>query len=370
MAERRQQQRPEYVLGAARSVPRRAAGRRSAQLRLLPTSRQSDVVELPPDKPIVKLEWGLYAFVPSIKAISELEDLPRVAAERERDWGKVDPKNDKRRKGQLIEYALRGGAVIAKLRRAERLLGFDAARDRWKIALEDISTRMSGVSQDVWAAIREFHGGALRTPYGVLVCSKTLVQEVFDNKRRALHGEWLHRAHAHDLSARSISGKDDGEAYRAEACPANKAIMDVTFEDAFEVAIRADEVRSQNPSRGGAHATKLEVKDIVDKILSALSTHWFGMPDDKDDLVEGGWHWRADVKPTCPGHFHSPSRYMFQPNPGNEASLVGQQHGKALQTAVAGLLASRSHDMGTIGNALLDEFRNDPGHCWRARSWA
>ncbi len=36
---------------------------------------KKQVVELPPDKPIVKLEWGLYAFVPSIKAIDELKEI-------------------------------------------------------------------------------------------------------------------------------------------------------------------------------------------------------------------------------------------------------------------------------------------------------
>ena len=38
------------------------------------------VVKLPPDKPIVTLEWGLYAFVPSIKAVDELKELAKVTA--------------------------------------------------------------------------------------------------------------------------------------------------------------------------------------------------------------------------------------------------------------------------------------------------
>jgi hypothetical protein len=84
----------------------------------------------------------------------------------------------------------------------------------------------------------------------------------------------------------------------------------------------------------------VDVKDIVDGVLAGISKEWFGLPDGSD-VVAGGWHWSDDVPPTCPGHFHSPSRYMFQPNPGAEAAEAGQKHGQILNAAVRGFIASR-----------------------------
>ncbi len=87
---------------------------------------------------------------------------------------------------------------------------------------------MSGISQAVWAAIRELHGGALRTPYGVLVCSKKLVGEVFDNdgSRYTVTG-YAERMRA-SFGEIYLGKDDDGlptSSYCEEACPANNAIM-------------------------------------------------------------------------------------------------------------------------------------------------
>ena len=81
------------------------------------------------------------------------------------------------------------------------------------------------------------------------------------------------------------------------------------------------------------------MKDIVDDVLAGLSTEWFGVPDGTY-VVGGGWHWRSDNQPTCPGHFHSPSRYMFQPNPGPEAAGSANEHGQAANAAVGRLRSS------------------------------
>ena len=104
------------------------------------------------------------------------------------------------------------------------------------------------------------------------------------------------------------------------------------------------------------------MKDIVDGVLAGLSTEWFGVPDGKH-VVGGGWHWRPDDQPTCPGHFHSPSRYMFQPNPGPEAARIGERHGEAVKVAVRRLLDAQGNNckrsLGVIGNTLFDAFSED-----------
>ncbi|UPK04510.1 Dyp-type peroxidase domain-containing protein [Bradyrhizobium sp. 170] len=327
-------------------------------------SGMEHVVPLPPDKPIVKLEWGLYAFIPSIKAIAELKEIAADAARIECLEDKDDPKKKDRRTLELAGYAQKGAAIIAKLGLAEKLQGFEAAAEQWKIVLEDMGPRLSGASQAVWAAIRELHGGVLRTPHGVLVCSKKRVDEVFNNcQRRYTVTGYAERMRA--SFGEIYLGKDDDRLptskYRAEACPANKAIMNVTRKDAFDSALK----HTRNTLRllvAGSTERKLEVRDIVDSVLADLSAEWFGVPDGKH-VVGGGWHWRPDDHPTCPGHFHSPSRYMFQPNPGPEAARIGEQHGRATNTAVRRLLDALGNNgkrsLGKIGNALFDAFSGD-----------
>jgi len=327
-------------------------------------SGKEKVVPLPPDKPIVKLEWGLYAFVPSIKAIAELKEIADVAAKTEKG---TDDRHRKKKEDQralrLAMQARKGEEIITKLRLVEQYKGFDSAAEQWKIALEDISARMSGGSQAVWAAIRELHGGALRTPYGVLACSKKLVNEVFHNRGRYYTVTGYAERMRTSFGEIYLGKDDDGlstSKYRAEACPANKAIMAVTVQDAFNIALRHTEETLSFLVQPNTE-TRLEVKDIVDDVLARISKVWFGVPDG-NYVVGGGWHWRPDDHPTCPGHFHSPSRYMFQPNPGPEAALVGQQHGKALSAAVGRLLDAQRNgerNLGILGNALFDAFSED-----------
>ena len=75
---------------------------------------------------------------------------------------------------------------IADLRAFEKEHGAEAALDAWKAVLEDPDFATDFTSASVWAAIRENHGGVLRTPFGVLVADKDLVRDVFVNRNEAL----------------------------------------------------------------------------------------------------------------------------------------------------------------------------------------
>ena len=341
-------------------------------------------VTLPPaDKPLVTVEWGLYLFVPSMKAMEELHDRAREAATTEAALAKAArtgtkltdeeiraiEKREDRRDIERSVLAQKGAAVIAALRQLEQVQGFDAAKARWKIALEDVSARMSGTSQAVWAAVRKLHGGVLRTPYGVLVCTKAQVMEVLDN------GADLYTATGYaermDKSFGNIYlGMDAGEPYRQQSTEPNAAIEAVSIADGFSAAFQQTQttVAAFLAKVAPGEDITVDVKDIIDEVLAGLSTLWFGIPDGSH-VVGGGWHWAPDAPPTCPGHFHSPSRYMFQPNPGEEAAATGKRHGKALNKAVRQFVdAHRSAN--TIPQALLAEaifeaFPHDAESCTR-----
>ena len=341
-------------------------------------------VTLPPaDKPLVTLEWGLYLFVPSMKALEELHDRAREAATTEAALAKAArtgtaltdaevraiKKRKDRREIELSVLAQKGAAVIAALRQLEQVQGFDAAKARWKIALEDVSARLSGTSQAVWAAVRKLHGGVLRTPYGVLVCTKARVMEVLDN------GADLYTATGYaermDKSFGNIYlGMDDGDRYREQSAKPNEAICEVSIADGFRAAFMQTKttVHALLAKAPAGEDITIDVKDIVDDVLAGLSTLWFGIPDGSH-VVGGGWHWAADVPPTCPGHFHSPSRYMFQPNPGKEAAATGERHGKALNKAVRQFVdAHRSANTmpsARLAKAIFEAFPNDAEICTR-----
>lgn len=321
-------------------------------------------VDLASDRPFVKLEWGIYVFVPSLPALAELRAIALEAANVEAQTTEADrKKKDDQRTMRLAVQAQIGAAVIARLKRVEQALGFEAATAQWKIALEDVGARMSGTSQAIWAAVRQVHDGALRTPYGVLVCSKSLVMAVFENRGR-LYTATGYAERMRKSFGEIYLGMDEGQGYLDESRAPNEAIQKVRVQDGFVSAFehtRWTVSRHVDALQPDDEIT-VDVKDIVDEVLAGVSAEWFGLPDG-GDVVAGGWHWRSDQPPTCPGHFHSPSRYMFQPNPGREASATGQRHGKALNTAVKAFVTSHrtlgSAPSAPLGRALFDAIPAD-----------
>ena len=127
-------------------------------------------------RPLVRLEWGVYAFAPSTVGLAWLRtraekvaaDPPSAAIER-MPWSLPD-----------------GRAAIERLRRIEREQGDIAAVQAWKAALEDVDQSAEFGSASIWAAIRHDHGGALRTPYGVLIGSRELVSRWMSEEEHAV----------------------------------------------------------------------------------------------------------------------------------------------------------------------------------------
>ena len=311
-------------------------------------------VPLPADKPLVTLEWGLYLFVPSMKALDELHDRAREAATRS------DVQKTLRRDAERSLLAQHGARVIAGLRLVEQRQGVDAAKVGWKIALEDLGARMSGASRAVWAAVRELHGGVLQTPYGVLVCSKDRVMEVLGEKQRRYtatgYAERMRKSFGE-----IYLGMDDGEEYRQQSKLPNEAVQQVSMNEAFDTAFQATSQSVQGfVDKATGVGITVDVKDIVDSVLARLSTHWFGIPDG-EHVVAGGWHWRT-VQATCPGHFQAPSRYMFQPHPGDEAAAVGRSHGVRLKASVGQFVADHQGKVppGKLTEAIFLAFPGDP----------
>ena len=289
-----------------------------------------------PSKPLVTLEWGLYLFVPSLVAVDELITHAGAArADLEDRRGDAALQADNHRERELLVQAQLGAMVMAQLKQAEQVLGPAAAVAQWKTAVEDVSARMSGVSANIWAAVRKLNGGVQRSAYGVLVASRERVMEVLGNDRRYSATGYATRM------AQSFGeiylGRDNGADYRRESGSSNAAITRITREHAYAASFQATEAALKALAQ---NLPTVELRDLVDLTLADLCRQWFGLPDGQ--YVEaGGWHWRADTQaPTCPGHFHAPSRYMFQPHPGEAAERIGQAHGQQLRQHVRSWVAA------------------------------
>jgi lysophospholipase L1-like esterase len=200
----------------------------------------------------------------------------------------------------------------------------------------------------------------------------------------------------HDRMKRSIGeiylGLDRGPQYDRLSEKTNAAIRAISERDAFELArsytnkILVDGIVDDNKLRvpGFISATKLQaaaigqrawelnldVKEVTDLVLASLCQDWFGMPKEwygapapKDAPFKVGgqrWDWKPSDPSLYPGNFTAPSRYLFQPRPGETAEKYGCDYGKSLTKAM-GELVKRHRDQntkpdGAIAQVIFDAF--------------
>ncbi len=286
-------------------------------------------------KPFVGVEWGLYAFVPSRTALTR---LARSAPER-----------------PTIGDASRGEMIIQDLAR----LSEDDAKSAWKVYLEDFTAKDPAEradTPDIWAAIRDHHGGLLRIPGAVLVASNDLVQQVFvDSRRRYSVGGQNERMRR--SFGEIYVGLDPGERYEREAAATNAIVGAISIEQAFEVAEQIasralalifEGVAGLSADLGAAYPAEIDLHaDFIVPTLEYICNYWFGLPDafapgapppatagPTPSFVEaGGWSWdsAAGRAPRCPGDFMAPSRYCFYPDPTEAIAGYGIVQGAALR---------------------------------------
>lgn len=280
-------------------------------------------------QPLVTLEWGLYAFAPSMTALRALRDRAESPA-------------------VAVAWDAEAGACTI-----ERLLARGDAADAalaWKQVLEDVESVRLFSAAGVWAALRARHGGLLRTPYGVLVAAPGTVREVLADGRRfsvAGYRERMLRSIGEDHLGLDDSGP--GCPYRNRSQHVNPAISSLNVSEAFETARNAVHdkfrlmiadaiIKAQDDAR---YEAPFDPREVVEHVLGDLCERWFGFGEHeiahpvRGEFRRAGfrWDWRSDAPPTYPGHFSAPSRYIFQPLPGDEVVRFGVAHGQAVHAA-------------------------------------
>jgi Dyp-type peroxidase family len=303
----------------------------TGSVRRVALKRKPDAAQRADWRPFVTLEWGLYLFTPSISTLQALQLLAAetAAAAPPPAWS-----------------AEEGERIIQDLLQRQARPGADGVA-LWKQALEDPTERRQHRSASVWAAIRAFHGGVLRTPFGVLVADADLVDQVF----RDVQGHYSVKGYRERTSVAfgeiylGLDRPAPGGDYDRQAAKTNDAIRRITRPSAFDAARRyALEIVASRVAETQAMAARfglpefeltLDLKEVSDHVLASLSEDWFGLQDG-NELVRGGldWAWEPGKPPPYPGHFTAPSRYVFQPQPGRVPMQMGPVHGQAVRTAV------------------------------------
>jgi hypothetical protein len=305
----------------------------------------SDEVHVEPD-PLVRLEWGMYLFTPSI---SSLETLALKAS------AKTQP--------PAMEWSVaRGELLITDLQALEKEIGADEATQAWKAALEDPDAALDFKAASIWAAIRKNYGGVLDTPYGVLVASQSLADQVLlDTAKNLTAEEYLPRMKRSfgELYLGMDAGRRD-RAYENESVAANmealqlgqnsdktcaiaeKVVLDAIDEyvkDARQIAEDTGEQQWQ---------TTIDIRDLIEKVIAHFCEEWFGLKNDGAFFKKGGMNWLNPTDtgvPRYPGHFMAPSRYVFQPNPSDTVRDVAAIHGAALNKSMSKYLTAHRDEL-------------------------
>ena len=151
------------------------------------------------------------------------------------------------------------------------------------------------------------------------------------------------------VDRRDLPGRRRGRGIPAQAEPVNEAIMSIGRAQAFTDARAATKkalddflshARDYNVNM--VHPDRweliLEIKEVIDKTLGELCTSWFGLPTrfpegGGNGICLAGSRWDADPNVALfPGHFTAPSRFVFQPEPGESAEKYGCEYGRVVTT--------------------------------------
>ncbi len=309
-------------------------------------------------RPLVRLEWGLYAFAPSTLAIEALAQRIAGHASAASTQAPAAPSAS-----PLPWDTARGRVLIAQLKALEASSPADVARSAWKAALEDAESLADFSAASIWAAIRQDHGGVLRTAYGVLVGAPALVEAELTDTARATSVAG-YRPRMRNAFGEIFLGHDAGAVYDAESAAGLEAVAAMDAQAAYHVArqtvldrLRAIVERSREMTRedetmrrsGGLEPrtslrweTTIDVRELVDDLLAVFCEQWFGLSEDGGHFVRGGpsWNWKPGDPPRYPGHYLSPSRWFFQPHPGPAVEATGAAHGQALRKAMEAYLGA------------------------------
>jgi hypothetical protein len=151
--------------------------------------------------------------------------------------------------------------------------------------------------------------------------------------------------------------KSDPE-YATQSAAAVAAIGAISERAAFDAALAATRPVMQSL----AGASTFDIKDVSNKVLAAVCTLWFDLPDGVNVITSGSIAPWAPAN--CPGHYGPPSGYIFQPDPSLGLPTMAKLVSKVLRSEVGKFVtaqrAAGAPPRGVISSALFAAFPNSP----------
>ena len=291
-----------------------------------------------PDEQFVELEWGMYLFTPSIDSLwSLITQLDSPSTPPSIPPKAVDKAHD----------------IIKQLKEWEEYLKQLSPRDpeeeikliqKWKHLLEETGIRQSGLTAEIWAAIRAREKGRLMTPYGLLVADEEKVLSSSRDWKRFTVSEYQNRMET-SLGRHYLGMDADPDAnsnYNQLASWANKELASLSEHQAFTQAhavargIIKNILFFPNPV--------IDIKEFGEYVFAILSQDWFGIPDypnfdsqaganTQSGFIFGGPAMGNEDKLVCPIDFIRVGRYVFNPGPAPYNEQAGQSRGRKLLEA-------------------------------------
>jgi hypothetical protein len=273
-----------------------------------------------PDAPFVSLRWGMYLFVPSLRAIAALSGGHAHGGEELSEPPEPDPLRIA--KSALDPLVLQGQRIVQQL---SELKPPERRRDGWKDVLESASQREK--AEAVWAFVREQKQGLLDTPYGLLVGTIEHAAKILEDDGKhfsvGVYKERLQRliASPDDHSFNHYIGLDprkpDGDKtdYEALSKEPNHHIQKKIRTEHVYASVR----EALHTVLAPTHERPVAIPLLAARAVATVADRYLGMP-----AFEGNAEQQTRQALGMIQNFVPISRYCFQPWPESERALTEQ----------------------------------------------
>jgi len=297
---------------------------------------KSLIEPLEPEEPLVRLRWGLYLFVPSMRGIEHFIEAPSP----------VPPKSS-----YLDAIRALGTPGTAPVQ-----------RNLVKRLMEEVGTS-SSEGPKLWAELRQADG-PVATAYGTLVAKPEEVRAVLENPS----GKFSVREYDHRMkntTGEFYLGFDDQEKYERESAAPNRFILNIDADAAYQVAqeaaktildrmiLGASERENKEKERRATEGltytaplpgSPISLRLLASQVLLVVSNKFFGVPELV--AIQPGGTVFDDVRQV--------SAYIFYPDPEAHGESVARKIGRKIQEEVASIVAkTKAEKNGTLVENLL-----------------
>ncbi|MBU6271864.1 MAG: Dyp-type peroxidase [Betaproteobacteria bacterium] len=259
------------------------------------------------DQAWVTLQWGMYAFAPSPRALERIDVI-------------VDPHR---------------GPVAGKPPAPQP---GNTGLDHWRTRLEDRPRRDA-----TWTEVVRKGGVEAAGSYGVLIGGASPLQQILRDNGAIYsvrgYGDRMRESIGLGYLGQDEVGANQGHKVLADAV--NKVIEDFrgTSKTADGLYVDAVEAAAKSIARltqVGPGPWVMNLPLFVGQVLADLCGSWFGLPDTSGEYMASGIDPAEPGRlPNCPGSFLPVSRYIFSsPHPSPELAQLGKDQGALIRRQV------------------------------------